>query len=284
MPSRPSTCARSTTCSSRCAPSGSPRRYVGSSTRSAPAAQTVDGETDETIPVELGGVTRFIQRSDVRYAEAQGDYARLHTADDSHLVRVPLTTLEQQWADAGFVRIHRSHLVALHHIDEMQRRLRPMDGPARRRGARGEPPAHPRAARHAGAARAAGAAPVTEPHTATPGPRRLAAHPRRPAPPLPDRCVARSTSRRSLGDVYMRSLVRLQLRLAIGVCLIMAVLLGGLPLLLVLEPELSDVEVRGIPLPWLLLGVVVYPVLVGAAWLYVRQAERNERDFAELVQ
>ncbi len=80
---------------------------------------TVDGEADETIPVELGGVTRFIQRSDVRYAEAQGDYARLHTADDSHLVRVPLTTLEQQWADAGFVRIHRRHLVALHHIDEM---------------------------------------------------------------------------------------------------------------------------------------------------------------------
>ena len=66
-----------------------------------------DDEADETIPVELGGVTRFIQRSDVRYAEAQGDYARLHTADDSHLVRVPLTTLEQQWADAGFVRIHR---------------------------------------------------------------------------------------------------------------------------------------------------------------------------------
>jgi hypothetical protein len=87
-----------------------------------------------------------------------------------------------------------------------------------------------------------------------------------------------------LGDVYMRSLVRLQLRLAIGVCLIMAVLLGGLPLMLVLEPGLSDVEVRGIPLPWLLLGVVVYPVMVGAAWLYVRQAERNERDFADLVQ
>jgi len=80
---------------------------------------TDDDEADETIPVELGGVTRFIQRSDVRYAEAQGDYARLHTADDSHLVRVPLTTLEQQWADAGFVRIHRRHLVALHHIDEM---------------------------------------------------------------------------------------------------------------------------------------------------------------------
>jgi hypothetical protein len=87
-----------------------------------------------------------------------------------------------------------------------------------------------------------------------------------------------------LGEVYMRSLVRLQLRLAIGVCLIFAVLLGGLPLMLTLEPELSEVYVLGLPLPWLLLGVVVYPVLIAAAWLYVRQAERNERDFAELVQ
>ena len=87
-----------------------------------------------------------------------------------------------------------------------------------------------------------------------------------------------------VGDVYMRSLVRLQLRLAIGVCLIFAVLLGGLPLMLTLEPELADVHVLGLPLPWLLLGVVVYPVLIAAAWLYVRQAERNERDFSELVQ
>ena len=52
--------------------------------------------------MELGGVTRFVQRSRVRWVEAQGDYARLHTADGSHLVRVPLTSLEQRWAGAGY--------------------------------------------------------------------------------------------------------------------------------------------------------------------------------------
>jgi hypothetical protein len=87
-----------------------------------------------------------------------------------------------------------------------------------------------------------------------------------------------------VGDVYMRSLVRLQLRLAIGVCLIFAVLLGGLPLLFTLQPELASVHLLGLPLPWLLLGVLVYPSLVVGAWFYVRQAERNERDFSELVQ
>src|SRR4029079_14523978 len=68
---------------------------------------------DETIPVELGGVTRFITRSQIRYAQAHGDYARLHTETGSHLVRVPLSVLEDRWADAGVVRIHRSTLVAL---------------------------------------------------------------------------------------------------------------------------------------------------------------------------
>ena len=87
-----------------------------------------------------------------------------------------------------------------------------------------------------------------------------------------------------VGDVYMRSLVRLQLRLAVGVCLIFAVLLGGLPLVLALQPQLASVHLLGLPLPWLLLGVLVYPSLVVAAWFYVRQAERNERDFADLVQ
>jgi DNA-binding LytR/AlgR family response regulator len=75
---------------------------------------------DETIPVELGGVTRFIRRSDVRYVEAHGDYARLHTAQDSHLVRTPLAGLEERWGAAGFVRIHRSTLVALSYVDEVR--------------------------------------------------------------------------------------------------------------------------------------------------------------------
>ena len=75
---------------------------------------------DDQVAVELGGVTRFISRSDIRYVEAQGDYARLHTADGSHLLRTPLATLEQQWAPAGFVRIHRSLLVSLLHVDEVR--------------------------------------------------------------------------------------------------------------------------------------------------------------------
>lgn len=75
---------------------------------------------DETIPVELGGVTRFLSRRQIRYASAHGDYARLHTDTGSHLVRIPLSTLEEEWRTAGFVRIHRSTLVALTHVSEVR--------------------------------------------------------------------------------------------------------------------------------------------------------------------
>ena len=93
------------------------RRCLAAGDRDAPASATP--EDDETIPVELGGVTRFIPRSDIRWVQAQGDYARLHTPTGSHLVRIPLATLEEQWADAGFVRIHRSTLVSTRHISEI---------------------------------------------------------------------------------------------------------------------------------------------------------------------
>jgi hypothetical protein len=87
-----------------------------------------------------------------------------------------------------------------------------------------------------------------------------------------------------VGEVYMRALLRTQLRLALGVCLTFAVLLGGLPMLFVLQPSVSNVRVIGLPLPWLALGVLVYPVLIAGGWFYVRTVERNEKDFVELVE
>ena len=81
----------------------------------------------------------------------------------------------------------------------------------------------------------------------------------------------------------MGSLLREQLRLAGGVLLTLFVTVGSLPLLFHLAPELSHERVLGMPIPWLLLGVLVYPYLILLGWLYLRAAERNERDFAHLV-
>lgn len=107
------------------------RRVIEGGDHSPPPVEDVH------IPVELGGVTRFVDRSDVAYVEAQGDYARLHIADGgSHLIRVPLSTLEAEWAGAGFVRIHRSLLVSIRHVTEIRMEsgrctvgVGPRDGP-----------------------------------------------------------------------------------------------------------------------------------------------------------
>ncbi|MBT1002654.1 LytTR family DNA-binding domain-containing protein [Paenarthrobacter sp. DKR-5] len=78
------------------------------------------GQKPDVITVDQGGVTRMIRRDDVRYVQAQGDYARLHTAEASYLVRVPLADLEKQWAEHGFVRIHRSYLVAMPYVGQVK--------------------------------------------------------------------------------------------------------------------------------------------------------------------
>ncbi|MCZ4545997.1 LytTR family DNA-binding domain-containing protein [Rhodococcus qingshengii] len=89
------------------------QRIVGLAGRTKSESKLEAAPTDEVIPVELGGVTTLVQRSSVEWVEADGDYARLHTAGKSHLVRIPISTLESRWADAGFLRVHRSYLVSL---------------------------------------------------------------------------------------------------------------------------------------------------------------------------
>lgn len=97
-----------------------PAGSAGSSATAGTSATGADGGHDLQIPVELGGVTRFVERSTVTHVEAHGDYARLHTPSGSHLIRVPLSTLEEEWRTAGFLRIHRSCLVAIAHISEVR--------------------------------------------------------------------------------------------------------------------------------------------------------------------
>jgi DNA-binding LytR/AlgR family response regulator len=98
------------------APAGSGAAAVGTAPEPTPEAPMVD----ETIAVELGGVTRYIRRSDVVYVEAQRDYVRLCTRSGGHLVRVPLATLEERWDQAGFLRVHRRYLVNSAYVEALR--------------------------------------------------------------------------------------------------------------------------------------------------------------------
>jgi hypothetical protein len=88
----------------------------------------------------------------------------------------------------------------------------------------------------------------------------------------------------ALGGVYVGSLLREQLTLAARILGVLALTVGSLPLVFHLVPSLADRHVLGLPLAWLLLGVLVYPWLVVLGMWFVRRAERNEHDFALLLQ
>ncbi|MGH8889408.1 MAG: LytR/AlgR family response regulator transcription factor [Acidothermaceae bacterium] len=93
-----------------------PRRAMAANEAVAPPAHDMGN-----VPVESGGRTLLVDRSDVCWIQANGDYVRLHTIQGgSHLVRLPLALFEERWAAHGFVRIHRSHLVALRYVAEVR--------------------------------------------------------------------------------------------------------------------------------------------------------------------
>lgn len=71
------------------------------------------------IAVQQGPQQLLLPIRNIRWAQAQGDYARIYTADDSYLVRLSLAGIEEEWATYDFVRIHRSHIVNLNYATKI---------------------------------------------------------------------------------------------------------------------------------------------------------------------
>ncbi|BCN42846.1 membrane protein [Prescottella equi] len=86
-----------------------------------------------------------------------------------------------------------------------------------------------------------------------------------------------------IGDAMIRGLVRAQLSLATRVAAAVGLLFAVVPVLLLVFPDVADVVLFGVRLPWLLAVSVPLPILLVAGWFYIRAAERNEQDFADLV-
>lgn len=84
------------------------------------AEATTPPETMAALPVDTGGRTRYVRRSEVQFVEAHGDYVRLHTRSGAHVVRMPISRLEEYWEGTGFARVHRSFLVALDAVRELR--------------------------------------------------------------------------------------------------------------------------------------------------------------------
>ncbi|PTT64360.1 hypothetical protein [Arthrobacter sp. HMWF013] len=87
-----------------------------------------------------------------------------------------------------------------------------------------------------------------------------------------------------VGQLFVWSLIRSQLRLALVVAGGFLLVLGAFPLLLAFVPGLADTQVAGIPFDWLLLGAGIYPVIGLSAWLFIRAAARNEARYRDLAE
>jgi two-component system, LytTR family, response regulator len=74
----------------------------------------------DRIPVRHDGRIAFIEVNDIERIEADGDYVRLHGGSRAHLVRERLTRLEARLDPKRFARIHRSTIVNLSRIAELQ--------------------------------------------------------------------------------------------------------------------------------------------------------------------
>lgn len=84
-------------------------------------------------------------------------------------------------------------------------------------------------------------------------------------------------------DLYVRSLIRSQLRVAIVSAASFAFLLAVTTAVLAFVPEVRAATVGGIPIVWIVLGAGVYPVVLLVAALFVRAAERNEKRYRSLA-
>jgi hypothetical protein len=109
--------------------------------------------------------------------------------------------------------------------------------------------------------------------------------PRRDVHRAPRRSAADDIDQQTvLGAVYLHSLMRSQLLLGVAAVAMVVVPLASMPLLFALWPSLRDLQVGPLPLWWFVLGLLVYPAMLAVAWWYIRRADRNEQQFAELVE
>lgn len=73
----------------------------------------------ERFAVRSGERTIFVSIDEVEWIEAFQNYVRLHAGPVSHLLHVPLNTIEAVLDSGRFLRIHRSHMVNVRRIAQL---------------------------------------------------------------------------------------------------------------------------------------------------------------------
>jgi two-component system LytT family response regulator len=72
------------------------------------------------VAVKTGGKVLFLRAEEIEWVEAAGNYVRLHVGGESHLFRESMKNMETRLDGELFVRIHRSTIVNVDRIRELQ--------------------------------------------------------------------------------------------------------------------------------------------------------------------
>jgi two-component system, LytTR family, response regulator len=74
----------------------------------------------ERLVIKANGRIYFLETNEIDWIEAEGNYVSVHSAKKSHLLRETISSLESQLDPKKFVRIHRSSIVRIDQIQELQ--------------------------------------------------------------------------------------------------------------------------------------------------------------------
>jgi DNA-binding LytR/AlgR family response regulator len=74
---------------------------------------------DEFIFIRDSNIVRRLKLSAILYAEAMGDYVKLHTPEKFYAIHTTLKAVEERLPASRFLRVHRSYLVAVDKIDTL---------------------------------------------------------------------------------------------------------------------------------------------------------------------
>jgi len=74
----------------------------------------------ERLVIKMNGHVFFIKAEEIDWLEAEGNYVRLHAGKESYLLRDTISALESQLDPKKFIRVHRSAIVNIDRITELQ--------------------------------------------------------------------------------------------------------------------------------------------------------------------
>ncbi|MEP7257450.1 MAG: LytTR family DNA-binding domain-containing protein, partial [Flavitalea sp.] len=80
-------------------------------------SEEVKMQEDEFIFIRDSNIVRKLKLDDILYAEAMGDYVKLHTAQKFFAIHTTLKAVEERLPNSRFLRVHRSYIVAINKID-----------------------------------------------------------------------------------------------------------------------------------------------------------------------